>query len=187
MLTERFVKAVALAVEAHAGQVRKHTVIPYVSHVLAVAGLVLEQGGDEDQAIAGLFHDVLEDCGSEYATPIRQQFGERVLAIVEACTDGEPGGERGAGNWRARKEAYLAALAEKPLDALLVSACDKLHNARAIAADHDGLGEAVFERFNAGREGTLWYYRQLLVVLRARLPEVGVTRELAVAVARFAA
>ena len=81
MLTERFVKAVALAVEAHAGQVRKHTDIPYASHVLAVASLVLEQGGDEDQAIAGLLHDVLEDCGPAYAAPIRQQF---LLAQVDA-------------------------------------------------------------------------------------------------------
>lgn len=187
MLTERFVSAVELAVKAHAGQVRKSTHIPYASHVLAVASLVLEHGGDEDQAIAGLLHDVLEDCGPEYAVPIREQFGERVLAIVEGCTDGEPGGERGAGNWRARKEAYLAALAAKPREALLVSACDKLHNARAIAADHDHLGEQVFQRFNAGQEGTVWYYRQLLAVFQDHLPEARVTRELALEVARFAA
>ncbi|WP_374402665.1 HD domain-containing protein [Niveibacterium sp.] len=187
MLTKRFVSAVELAVKAHAGQVRKSTDIPYASHVLAVASLVLEQGGDEDQAIAGLLHDVLEDCGPEYAEPIREQFGERVLSIVEACTDGEPGGERGAGNWRARKEAYLAALSAKPEEALLVSACDKLHNARAIAADHDSVGAQVFLRFNAGQAGTVWYYRQLLAVFQARLPDLGVTRELAAAVARFAA
>lgn len=187
MLTERFVRAVDMAIHAHHGQVRKSTDIPYASHVLAVAGLVLEQGGDEDQAIAGLLHDVLEDCGPEYAESIREKFGERVLSIVEACTDGEPGGERGAENWRARKEAYLATLAVKRQEVLLVSACDKLHNARAIAADHDRLGEQVFLRFNAGHEGTVWYYRQLLGVFQARLPDLGVTRELAAAVARFAA
>ena len=160
--------ALDYAAEAHQAQARKGTSIPYLSHVLGVAGLVLEHGGDEDQAIAGLLHDVLEDCGAEHATPIRDQFGERVLQIVLACTDGTPDASGQKAPWRERKEAYLAHLKTAPTDALLVSACDKLHNGRAIATDLAS-GEDVFARFTGGREGTFWYYRSLAEIFAMRL------------------
>jgi GTP pyrophosphokinase len=96
---------------------------------------VLENGGDEDQAIAGLLHDVLEDAGPEHTAAIRERFGERVLAIVDACTDGTPDATGKKTPWRERKQAYLEHLETIDADALLVSACDKLHNARAIAMD----------------------------------------------------
>jgi len=130
--------------------------------------LVIEYGGDEDQAIAGLLHDVLEDCGAQHAEPICQQFGERVLSIVEACTDGTPDDSGRKTPWRERKQAYLEHLASVAEDALLVSACDKLHNARAIAGDLAS-GQDVFARFKGGRDGTLWYYQSLLAIFADRL------------------
>lgn len=175
-LTPRFTAAVDYARTAHAGHVRKGTAIPYLYHLLAVASLVLEYGGDEDQAIAGLLHDVLEDCGQGHAAAIRAQFGEAVLAIVLDCTDGSaedkaaddtPAARRAA--WQQRKLAYLAHLAQEPAASLLVSGCDKLHNARAIVGDLEGAaGASVFDRFTAGREGTLAYYAALAELFTRR-------------------
>ncbi|GHE30952.1 HD domain-containing protein [Vulcaniibacterium thermophilum] len=170
VLTDRFTRAVDYARIAHAGQVRKGSSIPYLYHLLAVASLVLEFGGDEDQAIAGLLHDVVEDCGETHLAIVRAQFGERVAEIVAACTDGTAEGKQAhtdpdakRRDWLARKQAYLAHLAEAPDHVLLVSACDKLHNARAIVQDLENphVGTRVFERFTGGREGTLWYYTAL--------------------------
>jgi (p)ppGpp synthase/HD superfamily hydrolase len=170
MLTERFARAVDYARIAHAGQVRKGTAIPYVQHLLAVASLVLEHGGDEDQAIAGLLHDVLEDCGQEHAEAIGRHFGTRVLAMVRGCTDGTAqakaalaDAEARRRDWLRRKQTYLAHLADADDDTLLVSGCDKLHNARAIVDDLERplVGQRVFERFTGGRDGTLTYYRLL--------------------------
>jgi len=160
--------ALDYAADAHQAQARKGTSIPYLSHVLGVSSLVIEHGGDEDQAIAGLLHDVLEDCGAEHAELIRQQFGERVLRIVEACTDGTPNPSGQKAPWAERKQSYLAHLSNVAEDALLVSACDKLHNARAIAADLASGGE-VFSRFTGGRDGTIWYYQSLLATFEDRL------------------
>lgn len=168
-LTPRFTAAVDYARTAHAGHVRKGTAIPYLYHLLAVASLVLEYGGDEDQAIAGLLHDVLEDCGREHEAAIRARFGEAVAAIVRDCTDGSAEDKQAAdtpdarrADWQRRKLAYLAHLAQAPEASLLVSGCDKLHNARAIVGDLEGTaGGAVFERFTAGRAGTLSYYAAL--------------------------
>ena len=168
MLTERFVAALALAVEAHDGQQRKGTQIPYVSHPMAVASLALEMGADEDQAIAALLHDVLEDGGAHYAAQIQAQFGSRVLSIVQACTDGVPDAAGNKTPWAQRKQAYLAHLAQASDEVLLVSGADKLHNARAINADLRSIGPAVFERFKAGRDGTLWYYQSLAAVFVQR-------------------
>ena len=168
MLTERFSAALALAVKAHAGQLRKGTQIPYVSHPMGVASLALEFGADEDQAIAALLHDVLEDGGPDYAPQISASFGPRVLALVEACTDGVPDASGVKAPWAQRKQSYLAHLEETPDAVLLVSGSDKLHNARAIVADLLKVGPAVFERFKAGREGTLWYYRSLAEVFARR-------------------
>jgi len=117
---------------------------------------VLEFGGDEEQAIAGLLHDVVEDCGEQHRLAVRRQFGERVADIVEGCTDGTPDDTGAKAPWHERKETYIRHLRDAPLDTVLVSACDKLYNARAIAADVRSIGLAVFDRFNAGRDGTLW-------------------------------
>jgi (p)ppGpp synthase/HD superfamily hydrolase len=170
MLTERFTAAVDYARIAHAGQVRKGTAIPYLQHLLGVASLVLEHGGDEEQAIAGLLHDVLEDCGEAHAATIGERFGARVLAIVRGCTDGTAEGKAAVTDplarrrdWLRRKQAYLNHLAHASDDMLLVSGCDKLHNARAIVGDLErpGVGRGVFDRFTGGCDGSLTYYRLL--------------------------
>lgn len=169
MLTFRYVDGVNYAALAHAKQVRKGTEIPYMAHLLGVSSLVIDHGGDEDQAIAGLLHDVVEDCGQEHELLVRLRFGDRVANIVMACTDAsneskgrEMTPEQRVADWRQRKEQYVAELGSKPRDALLVSCCDKLHNARAIVSDAEGLaGLDVFRRFKAGLGGTLWYYRAL--------------------------
>ena len=159
--------AAALAFTLHGAQYRKGTSIPYIAHLMSVSALVLEHGGDEDQAIAGLLHDAIEDAGAEQEPIIAARFGPRVAAIVRACTDADTLPKP---PWRARKEAYLAHLEHVPAEALLVSACDKLHNARAIAGDLKIHGPDMFARFNAGQEGTLWYYDALATVFSRRLP-----------------
>jgi (p)ppGpp synthase/HD superfamily hydrolase len=173
LLSLRYSFALAYAAEAHAQQTRKGTDIPYISHLLAVSGLVLEHGGTEDEAIAALLHDAVEDQGGlERLAEIREKFGETVANIVAGCTD-DPSGEKA--EWRSRKERYIAHLPDADPSVLLVSCSDKTHNARAIVSDLRALGDALFERFRAGKEGTLWYYRSLAdVFLRcgpARLAE----------------
>ncbi|MGB4484414.1 MULTISPECIES: HD domain-containing protein [Pseudomonas] len=163
-------EAVALATNLHSKQTRKGTGIPYLSHLLGVAGLVMEHGGDEEQAIAGLLHDAVEDVGAYVEAQIREQFGERVARIVLACTDGIPDETEAKGDWHVRKQRYLAHLSNAPADVLLVSACDKLHNARAIVSDLHSHGPAMFSRFNAGQESTLWYYDQLASVFQSCFP-----------------
>ncbi len=168
LLTHRFDCALVYASAIHRQQRRKGTEIPYVSHLLGVSSLVLEHGGDEDQAIAALLHDAAEDQGGEARLDdIRVQFGERVAEIVEHCTDSwiEPKPE-----WRERKEAYLASLNNKPLASLLVSLADKTHNASAIASDLRVHGHALWDRFTGGRDGSLWYYRALADIFADRLP-----------------
>lgn len=162
-LTPRFEEAFLFAAEKHATQTRKRTSVPYISHLMSVAGLVLEAGGDEDQAIAALLHDVVEDCGGK---PILQEvadrFGQRVATIVDGCTDAytipKP-------PWKQRKLDYLELLRKADDDIRLVSAADKLHNVRTILTDHRAEDESVWARFNGGREGTLWYYRAVLDIL----------------------
>ncbi|MDO5505136.1 MAG: HD domain-containing protein [Pseudoxanthomonas suwonensis] len=176
-LTQRFSHAVEYARVAHEQQVRKGSNIPYLYHLLAVSSLVLEYGGNEDQAIAGLLHDVIEDCGEEHEARIREQFGEAVLAIVRDCTDGTADDKAHATSpeatrrsWWQRKLAYVAHLREEPEASLLVGGCDKLHNARAITQDlaDPTVGVAVFDRFKAGRDGTLRYYESIARILRQR-------------------
>jgi len=177
ILTRRFVDAVDYARIAHAPQFRKGSGIPYIYHLLGAASLVLEYGGSEDQAIAGLLHDVLEDCGAGHEGTIRAQFGDVVGDIVKACTDGTVESKANAqqtgsalDHWRERKLAYLGHLQHVPESVLLVSGCDKLHNARAILGDLENpvIGITVFERFTARREGTLGYYQSLAEILAAR-------------------
>ena len=175
-ITSRFSDAVEYAREAHKGQVRKDTQVSYMYHLLGVASLILEHGGSEDQAIAGLLHDVIEDCGVEHAATIRHRYGDSVADIVYDCTDGtaEDKAHESAADkkskWRARKERYLSHLLQVPNDTLLVSACDKLHNARAIVQDlqDPAVGTRVFDRFNGERNGTLWYYRSLAKIFEDR-------------------
>lgn len=184
----RFATAFAYAALAHGAQKRKGARnIPYISHLMSVSALVMEYDGDEDQAIAGLLHDVIEDCGAWHEPVIREQFGERVARIVRACTDGVADATGKKPPWRARKERYLTHLQTVGEDVLLVSACDKLHNARAIAADLEAKHD-VFAWFNpeAARDGTLWYYNELVHVFRARMGEDSLpVRALATAVAQI--
>jgi len=168
-LTEKYAKAVGYAAAAHSKQPRKGTDIPYISHPIAVSALVIEHGGSEVQAIAALLHDVLEDCGAEHGPEIARLFGGDVLTIVEGLTDGLPDAHGMKPPWHERKEGYLAHLETAHLDIVLVSACDKLHNAMAIADDHSVIGDAVFERFSMPKSDTVWYYRELARVISARL------------------
>jgi (p)ppGpp synthase/HD superfamily hydrolase len=169
-MTPRYTQAIALAARAHEGQNRKGTPIPYITHPVAVAGLVAQFGGDEDQQIAGLLHDVLEDGGPQFAPEIAQTFGPHVLAMVEGCTDGVPDAAGEKAPWAERKQAYLSHLAQASADVLMVSGCDKLSNARAILDDllNPAIGPQVFERFTAKKEGTLWYYSALSRIFTER-------------------
>ena len=155
----RLQRAFRYAAEMHAGQSRKGTAVPYLSHLMAVTSLVLEAGGDEEMAIAALLHDVVEDCGGmPRLREIRKQFGARVAKIVEGCTDsfGDPKPE-----WIERKKEYLREVKHADGETRLVSASDKLHNVRTILADYRQQGEKIWRRFSGKREGTLWYYRAL--------------------------
>ena len=155
--------------------------MPYVSHLLAVAALVLEAGADEDVAIAALLHDALEDTDLT-ADEIAAQFGARVASIVEACSDTTV---QPKPPWRPRKEAYLARLRTEDDDVLLVSLADKLHNARSMVADLEQVGPTVWSRFNAGPAEQLWWYRSLVAVFESRRPGP-MADELARAVDRLA-
>ena len=168
----RFDEALAYVAEMHREQARKGGPVPYLSHLLGVASLVLEYGGDEDQAIAALLHDTIEDCGSEHAEPIKQRFDSEVLGMVRACSDDEVPAGTEKGPWRARKDGYLAHLDELGAGhpALLVSAADKLHNARAIRADLRQHGLSVWDRFNEPAKDQLWYYRHLAATFERLLP-----------------
>jgi (p)ppGpp synthase/HD superfamily hydrolase len=167
-LSPRFLLAVQTAAALHADQARKGTRIPYVAHLLGVASLVLQFGGDEEQAIAALLHDAAEDQGGRPTLEaIEVAFGKRVARIVEGCTDTL---EEPKPAWRPRKEAYLAHLATVGHEVLLVSAADKLDNARAIDADLRVHGDALWARFNGGK-ASLWYYDALAQAYRGR--EVG--------------
>jgi GTP pyrophosphokinase len=183
----RLASAMTYAALIHGTQKRKGTSIPYVSHLMSVSALVMEYGGDEDQAIAGLLHDSLEDVGAEHEAVIRTNWGDRVADIVKNCTDGVADAKGEKADWHTRKRAYIAHLKHVGADTLLVSACDKLHNARAIVADLRA-GNDVFSRFKAGREGTQWYYRELVAAFTERLGrDAPVVKELAAAVVELCA
>jgi GTP pyrophosphokinase len=155
-----FLRAFQFAAEKHAGQTRKASGIPYIAHLMGVASLVLEFGGDEDLAIAALLHDVVEDCGgAPMLKDVRRRFGKRVAKIVDGCTDSDSAPKP---PWRERKESYIRHLKSADAETRLVSAADKLNNVRSILSDYREVGESIWSRFNGGREGTLWYYRALL-------------------------
>lgn len=174
-LTDRFDRALLYATHVHGGQVRKGTSTPYVAHLLAVAATVLEYGGDEDLAIAALLHDTVEDQGGQARLEdIRNRFGERVARIVENCSDSLANTSAGEkkGDWRERKEQYIAHLGLAGSDVLRVSVADKVHNARSILRDlrNPEIGKEVFLRFTAKRQGTLWYYKAVAETFCKALP-----------------
>jgi GTP pyrophosphokinase len=174
-VTDRFEQALVYAARLHRGQRRKGAGVPYVSHLLAVAALVLEHGGDEEEAIAALLHDTIEDVGGEAVVQeIRDRFGPRVLAIVEGCSDSD---QVPKPPWRERKRAYIERLAGATPSVRLVCAADKLHNSRAVLEDYRRIGEELWTRFRGGREGTLWYYRAVTDTL-LRLETTALVEEL---------
>lgn len=159
----RFDEAVSLAVDTFRGTFRKGTTSPYITHLFAVAAIVGENGGDEDQLIAAILHDYLEDIEGADADALEAKFGPRVRRFVEALTDAttHPKPE-----WRPRKEKYVAHLVAESADVKLISAADKLHNCRAIRADFASMGPTIFDRFTGKRDGTLWYYRAVTEALQ---------------------
>ncbi|PYT63589.1 MAG: phosphohydrolase [Acidobacteria bacterium] len=164
VFTRRFVEALSYTARLHARQVRKRTGRPYIGHLLGVTSIVIEYGGDEEMAIAALLHDAVEDQGGlPRLREIRRKFGARVARIVDGCTDSytEP-----KPTWRARKLAYIQRVAAEPADVRLVSAADKLSNARETLHELRVHGDSVFEKFEGKKEGTLWYYRALVEVFR---------------------
>lgn len=170
----KLAEAFDFAASEHQEQYRKSTDIPYISHLMSVSALVMEHGGSEDQAIAGLLHDVVEDAKLSSRIPeikkeILNRFGAKVLELVEGCTDGEPDADGKRADWKPRKELYLAKLEAKSEDLLLVSCCDKLHNARSILTDLVTHGHSMFDRFSATQDETLWYYRSLSELFSRRL------------------
>jgi len=164
-LSRRFSEALLFAAELHAEQERKGSGAPYAAHLLSVAGLAMENGADEDEAIAALLHDAVEDQGGAATREeIRRRFGDRVAEIVVGCSDTD---QTPKPPWRERKEAYLAHLRHASASVRLVSACDKLDNVRSLIAAYRRLGEPLWDRFRGGRDGTLWYHRSVVDVLKA--------------------
>ena len=167
---EKFEQALPYAARLHKEQVRKGTSTPYVTHLLAVASIVGENGGTEDEVVAALLHDAPEDQGGKARLgEIRVRFGDEVAEIVDGCTDTY---ETPKPPWRERKDRYLAHLADAPGSVRLVSSADKLHNARTVLSDYRLVGEDLWSRFNGGKEGTLWYYRAIVDALRGDGPVV---------------
>ncbi len=168
---DRISRAISLAMALHRDQCRKGSSTPYVSHLLAVAALVMEDEGDEDQVIGALLHDAVEDQGGEPTlVMIRRDFGDRVADIVSACSDAAPAAGEGKAPWRQRKVAFLERLATTRADALIVVAADKLHNAEATLFDLRADGPEVWARFKTGMEGFLWYHTSALDALERRVP-----------------
>lgn len=183
-LTSRFQEALILAFSLHADQKRKGTSVPYIAHLLGVTSLVLENGADEDEAIAALLHDAVEDQGGiQTRRLIQQRFGERVAQIVDGLSDSHTTPKP---PWRERKEKYLAHLRQADASVRLVSAADKLYNARSILKDYQLHGEPIWDRFRGSKEGTLWYYHSLVELFMTFEP-TPLTTELAQVVAELEA
>ena len=161
----RLIDALGVAARLHVAQQRKGSDVPYLSHLLGTCSIALEYGADEEEAIAALLHDAIEDVEPvEEARSGVAAFGARVLHIVEGCTDSDVHPKP---PWRDRKERYVAHVADADASVLLVSASDKLHNTRSVVADLRRQGESTWERFTGGRDGSLWYYRALVDAFRA--------------------
>jgi (p)ppGpp synthase/HD superfamily hydrolase len=163
-LTKRFLEALSYATKLHANQKRKGTDEPYIGHLLGVASLVLQYGGNENEVIAALLHDAAEDQGGPTTLQkIEMKFGKKVAAIVEACSDSF---ETPKPPWLERKKEHLAKIRKASPSVRLVCAADKLHNARSILADYRAIDERLWQRFSGGKEGTLWYYREMAKALK---------------------
>jgi (p)ppGpp synthase/HD superfamily hydrolase len=164
--SRRFEDALVYAHQLHAQQKRRGTTIPYIGHLLAVAAIVIENNGTEDEAIAALLHDAVEDQGgARTREEIRRRFSEKVAAIVDGLSDTD---QTPKPPWPARKEAYIAHLSDASPSVLLVSLADKIHNASSILRDLRNEGDSVWSRFTGGKDGSLWYYRTLVETFRAR-------------------
>ncbi len=176
-LTGQFSKALVYAELKHHNQLRKGGDIPYVGHLLSVAGLVIGDNGSESQAIAALLHDCVEDAGGAVTLEeIRANFGDDVARIVSECSDTD---ETPKPPWRDRKDSYIAHLAEVGEDTLLVSLADKLDNSRAILRDYRAHGPALWQRFTVkDPDDHLWYYGELLGAYRSRGAESWMVEEL---------
>ncbi len=169
LLDAEFLRAFAYALKKHRTQRRKGKRVPYIEHLMGVCSIVLHYGGGQEEAIAALLHDVVEDQGGKpVLEEIRREFGERVAHLVEGCTDADTYPKP---PWDERKKAYIAHLPAADAGVRLVSAADKLHNSRAILADYREIGDAVWDKFKKGRDGTLWYYRELVKAFRAAPPD----------------
>lgn len=166
--TERYLQAFQSALNLHKLQTRKGSGTPYIAHLMSVSALVLENGGDTDQACAALLHDSVEDQGGEETlTLIKSIFGDRVAAIVMDLSDSTTIPKP---PWKERKEAYLTHLMSVDRDVLLVSIADKLHNVRSIIHDHKRVGENIWSRFTGKKLGTIWYYQSLSKIYLTRFP-----------------
>ena len=164
-LTERFEQALVYATRLHATQIRKATGVPYITHLLSVTALVLEDGGNEDEAIAALLHDAVEDQGGKATrAEIYRLFGEQVVAIVDGCTEFD---SLPKPPWRERKQRYLEQLHQGSSSVRRVALADKLHNARSLLSDYRQQGDEIWSMFGAGKEGMLWFYHSLLWVYRS--------------------
>ncbi|MBD3398551.1 HD domain-containing protein [Candidatus Micrarchaeota archaeon] len=158
-LSSKFQEAITYAIELHAQQTRKGTDVPYIAHLMSVCALVLENGGAEEEAIAALLHDAIEDHADKNSHQyILSNFGDRVLHIVEGCTEKQ---RIPKPPWKERKVAYIEQITNASKSVLLVAMADKLHNARCILIDYEEVGEKIWDRFNGGKDGSLWYYRTL--------------------------
>lgn len=161
--SERLVEAFAFTFELHRRQRRKGTEVPYLTHLLAVAALVGEHGGEEDQVIAALLHDAVEDQGGkETLERIRAKFGDTVASYVAGCSDSDTEPKP---PWRERKEQYLATVTHASPQLKLIVAADKCHNVQSITRDLKTIGDSVWNRFRGGKEGTLWYYAEVVRAL----------------------
>jgi GTP pyrophosphokinase len=176
MLSSRFSDALLYAAELHAKQRRKVSGEPYLAHLLGAASIVLDYGGSEDEAIAALLHDAIEDQGGPVAREeIRKRFGENIAAIVQGCTDADTSPKP---PWRPRKEAYLKRLRTATPSVRLVAAADKLHNLRGLVREYRRNGEKLWQYFQGSRDGTLWYYRSVVEILETCGDLNGLTEEL---------
>ena len=176
-LSPRYSDALQFCFEIHKDQRRKGGNVPYVSHLLAVSAMVMEQGGNEDEAIAALLHDSAEDCGGlPMLEQVRNRFGDKVASIVEGCTDSLSEDPDNKESWKVRKERYIAHLRQADRSTLLVAACDKFHNLSNTVRDLNAHGKQVWSRFNKGPEDQVWYYSECISAFEA--VELPVAKEL---------
>ncbi|MGB3651692.1 MAG: HD domain-containing protein [Rivularia sp. (in: cyanobacteria)] len=161
-LTEKFAQALVYATQLHANQTRKVDKIPYISHLMSVSSLILEAGGSEDEAIAGLLHDAVEDQGGKATREeIRQKFGETVVEIVDGCTESDITPKP---PWKERKVNYIENIRNASDSVKLVSLADKLHNARSLSIGYRNKGDELWNYFSGSKEDKLWFYGELLKI-----------------------